>query len=292
MNNLMPNAILILIYTSFLMFILRFFAGPIVHRINPIGLLFVSSILACAGLLWLGSDIQSIAMIFAAATLYSLGKAFFWPTMLGVAGERFPQSGAVAMGALGAAGMLTVGLVAGSAIGYKQASNASAYLEESSSATFERYAGKEEGLTIKIPTKIAAAGIPDIEIPIPVPKYRQLTPNITNAANSVSVKDGSLDTSAFEKLKASLPVVAPAEQEDAMVQSDIDDLLETIEEDYPEIQSADLKGGRRALTMTAAVPAAMAVGFLLLLGYFAATGGYKKLVVNDDGEVVEHTGGH
>lgn len=293
MGNLMPNAILILIYTSFLMFILRFFAGPIVHRINPIGLLFVSSILACLGLLWLGSDIQSVAVIFAAATLYSLGKAFFWPTMLGVAGERYPQSGAIAMGALGAAGMLTVGLIAGSAIGYKQASNASNYLAEASDATFERYAGEEKGLMIKIPTEIKAAGIPNIEIPISVPAYRSLTPNITNAANEVRKnEDGTLDTTAFARLKESLPEVAPGDQPEAMVKSDIDGLLATIEDDYPVIQAADLKGGRRALTMTAAVPAAMAVGFLILLGYFAATGGYKKLVVNDEGKVVEHIDSH
>jgi MFS family permease len=278
MNNLMPNAILILIYTSFLMFILRFFAGPIVHKINPIGLLFVSSILACLGLLWLGSDIESVAVIFAAATLYSLGKAFFWPTMLGVAGERFPQSGAIAMGALGAAGMLTVGLVAGSAIGYKQASNASGYLAENSNATFERYAEKEEtGLQI---------GVPDLKIPVPVKKYRQLTPNFTNAANAVSKnKEGELDLSSFDKLRDSLPETS--EDPEAKTKSDVDSYLKTIETDYEAIQKADLWGGRRALTLTAAVPAAMAVGFLVLLIYFASTGGYKRLVVDEDGNVVE-----
>ena len=111
MENLLPRSVVILVYTSMLMFVLRFFAGPIVHRINPIGLLFSSSLIAVAGLLWLSSPIQSVLVIFAAATLYSFGKAFLWPTMLGVAGERYPQSGSVAMGALGAAGMLSVGLI-------------------------------------------------------------------------------------------------------------------------------------------------------------------------------------
>ncbi len=97
MENLLPNSVIILVYTSMLMFGLRFFAGPIVHRINPIGLLFGSSIIACGGLLWLGSPIQSVFMIFVAATFYSFGKAFLWPTMLGVVGERYPQSGSVAM---------------------------------------------------------------------------------------------------------------------------------------------------------------------------------------------------
>jgi len=82
MENVLPNAILILVYTSALMFVLRFFAGPIVHKINPIGLLFVSSVVALLGLLWLGSDLDGLAMVFAAATFYSFGKAFLWPTML------------------------------------------------------------------------------------------------------------------------------------------------------------------------------------------------------------------
>ena len=43
------DAFLLFIYTSALMFVLRFFAGPIVHRINPMGLLFASAVLATIG---------------------------------------------------------------------------------------------------------------------------------------------------------------------------------------------------------------------------------------------------
>jgi MFS family permease len=257
MANLLPNAILILVYTSFLMFILRFFAGPIVHRINPIGLLFVSSVIACIGLLWLGSDIQSVGMIFVAATFYSLGKAFFWPTMLGVAGERFPQSGAIAMGALGAAGMLTVGLLANEAIGYKQSLNASKELKKSNPEVFERYAEKEE---------------------IGFLENLGLQPNLVSAANSVKVnEDGTLDTAAFEKLRT---------QADEATKAQVEAILPMVEQDYQAVKAADIWGGRRALTLTAFVPAGMAVGFLVLLLYFSVNGGYKKLRLNDDGEVV------
>ena len=92
------------------MFILRFFAGPIVERINPVGLLFISAILGCAGLYLLGS-VDTGIMILAAATIYGLGKTFLWPTMLGVVGERFPQGGALVMGAMGGVGMLSAGLL-------------------------------------------------------------------------------------------------------------------------------------------------------------------------------------
>ena len=36
-NVISGKAILLFVYTSALMFVLRFFAGPIVERINPIG---------------------------------------------------------------------------------------------------------------------------------------------------------------------------------------------------------------------------------------------------------------
>ena len=39
------KGLLLFVYTSGLMFALRFFAGPIVHRISPLGLLFLSGIL-------------------------------------------------------------------------------------------------------------------------------------------------------------------------------------------------------------------------------------------------------
>ena len=139
MENLVNNSVVVLIYTSFLMFVLRFFAGPIAHKINPIGLLFVSSLLAIGGLSWLGSEINSVVVIFAAATLYALGKAFLWPTMLAVAGERYPQSGAVAMSALGAAGMICVGFVGAEMIGVQQSDATATYLAENHTDLYEDY---------------------------------------------------------------------------------------------------------------------------------------------------------
>jgi hypothetical protein len=245
MENLLPNSIVILVYTSFLMFVLRFFAGPIVHKINPIGLLFASALVAIVGLLWLGSEITSVAVIFLAATFYSLGKAFLWPTMLGVAGERYPKSGAVAMGAFGMAGVLGVALVGGPRIGTQQGFFMSENLQERSEDTFERYASDSE---------TAKFGY----------TFRELIPERFNAANSVPLNaDGSVsDTSAFT---------------DASLLSEADAalLLEHVNEDAKHVQAANLFGGRKALTVTALIPAIMAIGFLILLIYFAAIGGYK-----------------
>src|SRR6185503_5484725 len=100
------NGLKLFVYTSTLMFILRFFAGPIVHKISPLGLLCLSGVLGATGLTLLGNALGVTACV-VAATVYALGKTFLWPTMLAVASERFPKGGAVAIGMLGAAGMLS-----------------------------------------------------------------------------------------------------------------------------------------------------------------------------------------
>ena len=82
MGNLGLQAGWVLVYTSVIMMVLRFFAGPIVHRISPLGLLAVSAGLAPVGLLFLSRSAGLTILI--AATIYGFGKTFFWPTMLGV----------------------------------------------------------------------------------------------------------------------------------------------------------------------------------------------------------------
>ena len=110
----------VLIYTSAIMAVLRFwFAGPIVEKLTPIGLLIASAVLAIIGLFFL-STAQGIAMIFIFATLYAFGKTFFWPTMLGVVSEQCPKGGALTLNAIAGIGMLTVGIVGGPMIGKMQ----------------------------------------------------------------------------------------------------------------------------------------------------------------------------
>lgn len=101
---------MILVYGSALMFVLRFFAGPIAHRISPIGMMWASVTIAGLGLLLL-STATSAPMAYLAATVFYVGVCFMWPTMLGITSERFPQGGAFAMGLMGFAGQFALGLV-------------------------------------------------------------------------------------------------------------------------------------------------------------------------------------
>ena len=132
------KGLFILLYTSILMFVLRFFAGPIVHRINPLGLLFVSACVAAIGLYSLGSLAGAVTVMIA-ATIYGAGKAFFWPTMLAVVSERFPKGGALTLGAVGGVGMLSAGLLGGPGIGYLQDRHASNDLQANAPAVYDEY---------------------------------------------------------------------------------------------------------------------------------------------------------
>jgi len=119
----------VLIYTSAIMMILRFFfAGPIVKKLTPIGLLITSAALAIIGLFLLSSA-KGMVVIFAFATLYGFGKTFFWPTMLGVVSEQCPKGGALTLNAIAGIGMLTVGIVGGPIIGKMQEDSAKKAIE-------------------------------------------------------------------------------------------------------------------------------------------------------------------
>lgn len=132
MEKLKLPAGLVLVYTSFIMMVLRFFAGPIVHRLSPLGLLALSSAIAAVGLVSL--SLSTGIVILLAATLYGFGKTFFWPTMLGVVAERFPKGGAMTLNTISGVGMLGVGVVGAALLGNIQDKEIDKKLKEDNAA--------------------------------------------------------------------------------------------------------------------------------------------------------------
>ncbi len=108
----------VLIYTSLIMVILRFFAGNIVHRISPLALLAICACLAAIGLFFLSKAAGLTILI--AATIYGIGKSFFWPTTLAIVSEQFPKGGAMTLNAIAGLGMLAVGTFGSPILGYIQ----------------------------------------------------------------------------------------------------------------------------------------------------------------------------
>jgi MFS family permease len=106
LRNVTGNALLILTVSTGVMAIGRAFAGPIVHRLAPQGVLLMSAILATAGLYLLGHT--SGNMVFVGALIFGMGVCYFWPCMLGFVSEYLPKTGAVGINLMGGAGMFAV----------------------------------------------------------------------------------------------------------------------------------------------------------------------------------------
>ncbi len=136
----------ILVYTSTIMAVLRLSAGSIIHRISPLGLLALSSAIAGIGLLLFSAS--SGAMILVAATVFGLGKTFFWPTMLGVVAERFPKGGALTLNITGGVGMIAGGVIGAVILGFIQDTtieqNLSEYDRLNNTELHETYATEEK----------------------------------------------------------------------------------------------------------------------------------------------------
>jgi len=99
---------LILTVSTGVMAIGRAFAGPIVHRLAPQGVLLMSAILATIGLYLLGHT--SGNMVFVGALVFGMGVCYFWPCMLGFVSEYMPRTGAVGINLMGGAGMFAVSI--------------------------------------------------------------------------------------------------------------------------------------------------------------------------------------
>jgi MFS family permease len=258
-GSIMNSAVLgtvLFIYTSLLMFALRFFAGPIVHRISSLGLLLISSIIGALGLVLISVS-SGVALMWIAVTVYAVGKTFLWPTMLGVVGEQFPRSATVAMALLGAAGMLSAGYLGSPGIGYKQDYFASSNLKEKSPETYERYKATEGKGFLLFPKVVGLDGSKVDGVAL-----HGAGPGVElNKRLEVLKNDGkTLDDN--KELKELTTWWTDAKPHFA-------------NEDEKPLKASVLDGSRKAMLVTAAVPATMAVMYLLMILGFKARGGYK-----------------
>lgn len=232
----------ILVYTSAIMMVLRFFAGAIVHRISPLGLLACSATLAIVGLYTLSFTTGMV--IFAAATLYGIGKTFFWPTMLGVVSEQTPRGGALTLNAISGIGMLAVGTLGFPYIGSLQ-----------------------DGKQI--------AAVANAEVAKNVPGL---------------IKDGKVTVVENKSIYEIISYKAISDTK-------LKDLLAKVPEPQRAQDAAQLKEVRGrsvqgALANMIVFPIIMLCGYLILIVYFKARGGYQaQVLVGHQADDAEFTGG-
>lgn len=84
----------------------RYFAGPLIHALNPLGVLLMSAIVTTLGLFMMSS--ATGGMVYLSAIVFAVGVCYFWPTMIGVTAQYIPKSGALGMSLVGAAGMFAL----------------------------------------------------------------------------------------------------------------------------------------------------------------------------------------
>jgi len=231
---------ILFVFTSAIMFTLRFCADFIERRLrlSPVGILLVCSILAFIGLR-LTSRIETFAGAMFALAVYAIGKTFFWPTMLAIAGDRFPRTGAIAMSLMGGIGMMSAGMIGFPGLGYAK----------------DRFSTDE--LQKANPAVYAAYKVPDARGWLFFEKVQALDgKKLGEVQQKLAVARQDLAKTGLTDPKAALEKLAPDERA---------------------VYEASIKGDRRTLVADSFIPAAMAVIYLLILLYFKAIGGYRAL---------------
>ena len=236
---------ILFVFTSLVMFSLRFCADWIERRLglSPIGLLLVCSILACVGLN-LVSTVDTFMGALLALTVYAVGKTFFWPTMLAIVSDRYPRTGAVAISIMGGIGMMSAGLIGATGLGYAKDRFADAALEAANPAVSAEYKAEKPSQFL------------------------------------IFAEANGLDGAKLGKVQKKL-ADARAELE-AAGQGDPKAAIEKLSSDEQAVHAASIEGDRQTLVADSAIPATMAVIYLLLLLYFKSIGGYKTVRIEDE----------
>ncbi len=233
---------ILFVYTSALMFLLRFCADFIEKRIglSPVGILLVCSVLACVGLN-LASGIQTFVGAILALTVYAVGKTFFWPTMLAVTSDRFPRTGAIAISIMGGIGMMSAGLIGSPGLGYAKDRFAGQALQTTDPIVFESYKSTTNSHFLMFPESTGLDG----------------------------KKFGDIQ----KKLNDSRTELAKAGNKDP------DAALSRLNEAERKVYAASITGDRQTLRADSLIPAVMAAIYLLILLYFKAQGGYRPVQI-------------
>jgi MFS family permease len=238
---------ILFVFTSSIMFSLRFCAHFIEKKIglSPVGILLVCAVLACAGLL-LTSRVETFMFALVTLGVYAVGKTFFWPTMLAVASDRFPRTGAVAISIMGGIGMMSAGLIGAPGLGYAKDRFSGQALAEDKPALVDKYKADRESQFLFFAPATALSG----------KQLGEIQDKLTAARKDLA-KEGVTDP------RAALDRLTPDERA---------------------VFVASIEGDRRALVADAAIPATMAAIYLLLLLYFKLIGGYRAVHIAGEDE--------
>ncbi len=164
--------------------------------------------------------------------------------MLAVIGDRFPRTGAVAMSLMGGIGMLSVGLLGGPGLGYARDRFSASELEKADAALYTEVKSDGNASTF--------LGFEPVQ---------PIDPKTLNPAKGAYAAKVAVDRGSEKEADAEMAATLTPEQE--------------------LIAKSDIEGNRKVLRVDSAIPAAMAVIFLLLMLYFRSVGGYRPLSIEE-----------
>lgn len=235
---------MLFVWTSAVMFALRFCADFIEKKLgfSPVGILLTCAVLACIGLN-LTSTVDTFIMAVLALTVYGVGKTFFWPTMLAVASDRFPRTGAVAISIMGGIGMMSAGLIGSPGLGYFKDRYSGEALQEAAPEVYKEYKAEKPSEFLFFPKAYGFDG----------KKLGDVQKSVKQAREEIAAEGG--------------------EPQDALKKLTKDELA---------VHEASIEGSRKTLIADSFIPATMAVIYLLLLLYFKVIGGYKPVPIEHE----------
>ena len=237
----------VLIYTAFIMMLLRLFAiGPLSRVFSPLVILAGSSVFAAAGIFLLaGADAAFMILIF--ATIYGIGQTFFWPCTLGLVSEQFPEGGALTLNSIAGVGMLGVGIIGTPFLGNLQDSQIHSTLE-ANPAIYQQYVDTEAE------PKQSVFGT-----------YRAVDQNKVSALNDEVAK--------LDDMKAAID----AGEQDVLYSSEDADRHAVLLEKKGALDDLIVDAKGNALRAASGPPVFMFLCYVVLILWFASRGGYKPV---------------
>tara|TARA_B110000495_G_C23024477_1_gene608438 strand:+ start:210 stop:1853 length:1644 start_codon:yes stop_codon:yes gene_type:complete len=255
------HGILVLVWMSGLMFLLRMYAGPLVEKFSPTGMLLGGSILTFISLLLFSYVEASILPLMFAGAVFAAGMAFFVPNMIGIMSERFPKAGS-----LGIVLLIGMGFAGGGVTNALIGEVADGYLPEAldKQSTIQILEQVEQDFPEYLNEAIQAQGNPEA--------MQQLGYREADIQNILSRTKAALD---YYRQNNLLEGVATGNALRALISSGISQESQLIQEASATLGPADNYGGRMAFRWLSTIPVAVGLIFLVWFIKDSRTGGYR-----------------
>lgn len=253
--------ILIAVYISGVMMVLRMFAEPFVEKMSPPGMLLGSSLLTGTGLLMFAFFETGTVAIMSAATVFACGVAFYFPTMVGFMSERFPKAGSLGI-------VLLIGM------GFFAAGSSNAIMGEIADSYLPD--GLDKQKTVSILEQV------EERFPTYVQKAEQASGNLEalaalgyRAEDVKNVLNKAKKALAYYRENGEFNGTLTGNAQRALVDSGVEQESELIAEASSVLRPADNYGGRMAFLWVAPMAFLVALVFLIVLINDRKKGGYK-----------------